>query len=113
MNKTISMIQGIPTLMLNSSEDVKEYELIDVRRDDEFNGELGHIQGAKLVTLGPDLMAFLNQEDKEKDILFICRSGGRSANATLMAQQMGFKKAVNMEGGMMGWNELGFPVEKR
>ena len=113
MDKKIEMIAGVPTLMLNSPVDVSGFHLVDVRRDDEFNGELGHIKGAKLVTLGPDLMSYLNNEDKNKEILFICRSGGRSANATMLAMQMGFKKVTNMEGGMIGWNELGFPVEKK
>lgn len=112
MNKTITMIGGVPTLSLQSPEDIKGFHLIDVRLDDEFNAELGHVQGATLVTLGPELMAYLNSEDKNKEILFICRSGGRSANATLLALQMGFKKVINMEGGMMGWNQQGFPVTR-
>ena len=104
---------GIPEV---SVEDVKKhgskFQLIDVRRPDEYVGELAHIKGAKLVTLGPDLMNFLNQQNKDAEIIFICRSGARSGQATLMANEMGIKNCVNMTGGMIKWNEQGFEVEK-
>ena len=103
-------IDGVPTLVIEALSDTNEFELIDVRRDDEFNAELGHIEGARLQTLGPDLMRFLASADKSKPTLFICRSGARSANATMMAIDMGFQSVYNMQGGMMAWNEKGFKV---
>jgi rhodanese-related sulfurtransferase len=86
--------------------------LIDVRRPEEFTGELGHVNGAELITLGPDLQDFLERCDKDSEIVFICRSGGRSANATLYAQQQGFTDVFNMNGGMIRWNKESLPVEK-
>lgn len=88
-----------------------EFKLIDVRREDEYSGELGHIEKAELKTLGPDLVEYLNSEDKNLKIAFICRSGGRSGNATQMAKDMGFAKVCNMIGGMLEWNRLNLPVE--
>ncbi len=88
-----------------------QFKLIDVRRDDEFTGELGHIEGAELKTLGPDLMDYLSSEDKELQIAFICRSGGRSGNATALAIDLGFSKVYNMIGGMLEWNRLNLPKE--
>lgn len=85
--------------------------LIDVRRPEEFNGELSHIPGAKLITLGPDLDAFLNTHDKDDEIVFICRSGARSGRATLQSRAMGFTNSVNLQGGMLLWNERKLPVE--
>ncbi len=85
--------------------------LIDVRRPDEFNGELRHIPGARLITLGPDLDAFLNTHNKEDEIVFICRSGARSGRATLQGRSLGFSKCVNLQGGMLLWNQLQFPTE--
>ena len=86
--------------------------LIDVRRPDEFDGELSHIPSAKLVTLGPDLDAFLNGHDKDDEIVFVCRSGARSGRATLQSRSMGFLKSVNLQGGMLLWNERKYPVER-
>jgi rhodanese-related sulfurtransferase len=111
MPKNIFSKDGVPTLKLTSEADVNDFVLIDVRRPDEFNGELGHIKGAKLVTLGPELSDFINKMDKSKPTLFICRSGMRSATATMMAKDVGCAEVFNMEGGMMMWNELGFKTE--
>ncbi len=86
-----------------------EFKIVDVRRDDEFLGELGHIEGAELKTLGPDLMEYLASEDKNLQIAFVCRSGGRSGQATQVASDMGFKNVSNMIGGMLEWNRLNLP----
>ena len=90
-------------------------KLIDVRRPEEFTGELGHIPGSILVTLGPELLQYLekaNIEEKEEEVIFVCRSGARSREACLISQKLGFKKPINLQGGMIGWNELKLPVEK-
>ena len=84
--------------------------MIDVRREDEFNGELGHIEGAELKTLGEELTEFLQSANKSANYLFICRSGGRSTNACRQALELGFSDCTNLNGGMMKWNELGLPV---
>ncbi|MBC7456843.1 MAG: rhodanese-like domain-containing protein [Bdellovibrionaceae bacterium] len=87
-------------------------KLIDVRRPDEFNAELGHIDGAELITLGPDLVQYLNTENKDQEIVFVCRSGGRSGSATFESARMGFKKTMNLTGGMLAWNVLKLPIIK-
>lgn len=112
MSKNIQSVNGVPTLMIESASDVVGFELVDVRRPEEFNDNLGHIAGAKLITLGPDLEKFIAGMDKNKEVLFICRSGGRSANATAFALNSGHSKVYNMNGGMMLWNQLNLPVEK-
>lgn len=91
----------------------KKVKLIDVRRPDEFNAELGHIDGAQLVTLGPDLTKYLETGDRSEEIVFICRSGGRSGNATAESIKMGYKFTVNMAGGMIRWNEEKLPTLKK
>lgn len=103
---------GVPTVRVTSMDEIKGLVLIDVRRPDEYVGELGHIAGAKLVTLGPELEQFLMQADKSADTLFICRSGARSANATMFAKQLGFTSVYNLEGGMISWNERGLSVTR-
>ncbi|MBX3041920.1 MAG: rhodanese-like domain-containing protein [Bdellovibrionaceae bacterium] len=106
-------IHGITEVHPKDLKDhLKSVQLIDVRRPDEFTGELGHIAGSKLVTLGPELEAHMKTLSKEDPIVFICRSGGRSGHATMFSQDMGFKSVMNMTGGMILWNELGFPTEK-
>lgn len=88
-----------------------EVTLIDVRRPDEFNGELAHIPGSKLVTLGPELDDFLKSHSKDDEVVFICRSGARSGRATLQGRALGFSKCVNLQGGMLLWKQRKFPTE--
>lgn len=112
------VVDGIPEVavedVLAHLPDVaaKRLRLIDVRRPDEYVGELGHIEGAELVTLGADLTAFLEKGDREQEIVFVCRSGGRSGNATAESVRMGYKKTINMLGGMLRWNERKLPTVK-
>ncbi len=107
------MIDGVPSVICEDLfKHASQVRLIDVRRPDEFNAELGHIAGAELVTLGDDLTKFLATADKNQEIAFICRSGARSGNATLESKKYGFTKTVNMIGGMINWNEKKLPVKK-
>lgn len=82
------------------------YKLVDVRGADEFTGELGHVEGAELITLGDELSTWLKEQDKNSKIIFICRSGGRSGRATEEAMSLGINDSINMTGGMLLWNEL-------
>ena len=112
MKNTITMKENIPTLEVNDPMMLSEYAIIDVRTEHEFNAELGHIDGAKRVTLGEELDHFLKNQDKNKKILFICRSGARSGKATLQALELGYNNVFNMEGGMLLWNDKQFPVKR-
>lgn len=86
--------------------------LIDVRRPDEFTGEFGHIPGSELVTLGPDVQKLIDEGSPEQPIVFICRSGGRSGQATEYARQKSYQTVFNLRGGMIRWTELSLPAVK-
>lgn len=94
---------SVPTIQAGQLSQLEGLHLVDVRRPEEFTGELGHIPGSILKTLGPELDEYLRSEDRNKPILFICRSGARSANATLYAMELGYKSVYNLEGGMIDW----------
>jgi rhodanese-related sulfurtransferase len=85
----------------------ENFNLIDVRSEEEFTGELGHVPHSKLITLGPDLEKWIEKQSKDQKIIFICRSGNRSGQATNYMIEKGFKDVLNMKGGMLLWNELG------
>jgi len=84
--------------------------LIDVRRPDEYTGELGHAPGANLIVLD-NLPQQITELPKDRSIVFICRSGSRSASAAAFAKENGFDQVFNMKGGMLLWNELGLETE--
>ncbi len=80
--------------------------LLDVRQDDEF--ALGHAPGALHIALNelPDHLARL---DKGRQIVCVCRSGGRSSRASEFLLEHGYD-VVNLEGGMMAWAGAGQPL---
>jgi len=81
-----------------------------VREPDEFNGPLGHVPGAKLVPLG--ILSKRSEElSKAKPIVTVCRSGARSAQATVLLGKAGFEKVANLSGGMLRWRAQRFAVE--
>lgn len=84
--------------------------LIDVRTPEEFDGELGHIPGALLVPMN-FLEKNLEAIPREAGVVFVCRSGRRSAKAAALAKKIGYSNAVNMKGGMIRWHELQMDVE--
>jgi sulfur dioxygenase len=85
-------------------------QVLDVREPKEFNDELGHIAGARLIPLG-ELGQRFGELDKTKPVVAVCRSGARSARATQMLQQNGFAKVANLAGGMLRWRAHGLPVQ--
>jgi rhodanese-related sulfurtransferase/uncharacterized protein YukE len=91
----------------------KDFSLIDVRKAEEYNDELGHISESLLCTLGPELDKFLDTADPSEKYLFICRSGGRSARGARIAQTKGFRNIYNLKGGMIEWNKCSLPVERK
>jgi glyoxylase-like metal-dependent hydrolase (beta-lactamase superfamily II)/rhodanese-related sulfurtransferase len=91
-------------------EHLREVQVIDVREPDEFNGPLGHVEGARLVPL-KTLMGKTEDFSKTKPIVLVCRSGARSAQATVMLGKAGFDKVANLSGGMLRWRAQRFPVE--
>ncbi len=80
--------------------------LLDVREDDEWAA--GHAPGATHIPLG-DLGTRATEVPRDTTIYVICRSGGRSARATLALVGSGWD-AVNVAGGMQDWAAAGRPM---
>jgi len=91
-------------------EHAGEVQVLDVREPEEFTGPLGHIGGALLIPLG-ELAERAGELSPEKPVVAVCRAGGRSAQATVILQQAGFKEIANLTGGMLRWRAEGHPVE--
>ena len=91
-------------------EHLREVQIVDVREPEEFTGPLGHLPGARLLPLGKlsDQAGIL---EKSKPIVTVCRSGARSAQATLILGKAGFAKVANLAGGMLRWRAQGFATE--
>lgn len=87
-----------------------EFQIIDVREPHEFSDALGHIRGARLVPLS-HLAARAAEIAAERPVIAVCRSGARSAQATVLLQKAGFKRVANLAGGMLRWRAGLLPVD--
>lgn len=99
------------TQLKNEIETRGFIHLIDVRRPDEFNGDLGHIKDANLITIDDNYETNIAGLNKDETYFVICRSGGRSKRACGVMLQKGFKSIYNIAGGMLSWNEKNYPIE--
>ena len=87
--------------LIDSNADI---QLVDVREPSEF--ESGNIGGI-LIPLGT-IPQNVDKIAKDKQVVFICRSGKRSANAiSFLESNYGFDKLYNLDGGVLNWrNEI-------
>lgn len=88
--------------LLDTNEDLN---VIDVREDDEV--AQGMIPGAQHIALGT-IPERVNELDKSKSYIIVCRAGSRSAQACSFLEAQGFD-VTNFDGGMMAYDgELEF-----
>ena len=88
-----------------------KFTLVDVREDNEWAAD--HLPGA--IHLGKGVI----ERDIEKavpnpdtELVLYCGGGFRSALAADNLQKMGYKNVLSMDGGVRGWREKGYPMEK-
>ena len=67
-------------------------------------------QALQLIPLGK-LLERSGELSKATPIVTVCRSGARSAQATVLLGKAGFDKVANLSGGMLRWRAQGFAVE--
>jgi rhodanese-related sulfurtransferase len=82
-------------------------QLIDVREPHEH--EAGRIAGDRHITL-TQLAEQAPSIDRDRPVVFYCRSGARSAMATEAFNTAGFD-AYNLAGGLLDWHAAGLPLE--
>ncbi|MEX2456857.1 MAG: rhodanese-like domain-containing protein [Balneolaceae bacterium] len=75
------------------------FTLLDVREEFEFH--ISNIDG-QLIPLD-QLPDRLGELDKEKEVVVMCRTGGRSAKACELLTENGFKNVSNLKGGVNAW----------
>jgi rhodanese-related sulfurtransferase len=81
--------------------------IIDVRSMNEI--QAGTIPGAEPLPLHL-LPVRLNEFKRDETLVFICRSGARSAQACAFLQQQGFDNVINLRGGIISWVQNGLPA---
>src|SRR5919198_3866634 len=75
---------------------MSDAQLVDVREDYEWDA--GRIEGARHIALG-EVAAAAQSIDRDRPVVFYCRTGARSGMATQAFRQAGYD-AYNMAGGV-------------
>ncbi|HEY3368457.1 MAG TPA: rhodanese-like domain-containing protein [Symbiobacteriaceae bacterium] len=75
--------------------------LVDIREPAEWQS--GVIPGARLSPMRPFLLTELGALDPEQEVVLVCASGIRTADAAVYMQVRGFKQSKSMTGGMKAW----------
>jgi adenylyltransferase/sulfurtransferase len=104
---------GVPEpAMVNSSTEITSVELkrrldrgehiriIDVREPNEY--QINRIPGSELIPLG-DVPKRYNELDPGEELVVHCKMGGRSAKAADFLRSVGFKRVLNLKGGILDW----------
>ena len=75
--------------------------ILDVREPHEF--QICNL-GGHLIPLG-ELSRRVNELDSSREIVAHCRSGKRSAEAVEFLRSAGFRKVLNLKGGILAWSD--------
>lgn len=103
---------GVPEVSVHwAAQNLGRFRLVDVREDHELVGELGRVLQSEHVPLG-GVVETMKAWDKDAPYVIMCRSGGRSARATLALMNQGFTNVASLEGGMTAWNGAELPVAR-
>jgi hydroxyacylglutathione hydrolase len=82
-------------------------QILDVRREGEWDG--GHIEGANWWPLD-NFKISPPEIDGEMPVAVHCKSGYRSMIACSLLQRAGFRRVINVTGGIDAWQQAKLPV---
>ncbi len=82
-----------------------DVNVLDVRSAAEFDGDLGHIEGAQLIPLD-DLRARVAEVNADKPVVVVCQTGRRAGLGAAILMKAGVTRVANLSGGMVRWRDL-------
>ncbi len=94
---------------LSSIKDRDDVVVLDVREQWEYDE--GHIPGVVHIPMN-DVPARISEIPTDGTVIVSCRSGNRSSTITGYLREQGYTNVHNLDGGILGWQSAGLPVEK-
>lgn len=92
----------LATMLASRKAGLKDFELVDVREAGEY--DIVRIEGAKLIPQGRILAGEAWDElPQDREIVFHCKAGTRSANVLAAARQAGYQRVSHLDGGILAW----------
>jgi adenylyltransferase/sulfurtransferase len=95
------LVREISVQELKEKLDKGAVELIDVREDYEY--EIANL-GGKLIPLNK-VLSRSNEIPKDKEVVMMCKMGGRSKKAIELLRSEGFENLINLKGGITAWQK--------
>ncbi|NJC88649.1 MAG: rhodanese-like domain-containing protein [Desulfuromonas sp.] len=83
--------------------------LLDVRTPQEY--QQGHLAGAHLIPID-QVAQRLGELPGNRPILVYCAVGSRSAQVFNFLARRGYPEVYNLDGGIVGWAQSGYPVQQ-
>jgi len=111
-----------PTAMTSSATDITPValkarldrgdalQIIDVREPNEY--QINRIPGSVLIPLG-EIPRRYAELDPDNELVMQCKVGGRSAKAADFLRSVGFKKVLNLQGGILEWIDKVDPTQPK
>lgn len=84
--------------------------LVDVREENEVAELAYDVPNIINIPLS-EFESSYSEIPKDRDVVMVCRSGGRSLRAAGFLIKHGYDRVVNMEHGMIRWAQKGFPIK--
>ena len=88
------------------ADQLDRLQLVDVRYANEW--QVGHIEGAVNIP-EEDLPDRVEELDRQRPVVAVCRAGTRSDDAAEWLRGQGFD-AQSLDGGMLSWKWAGLPI---
>ncbi len=85
-------------------------KIVDVREPNEY--QINRIGGSVLIPLG-DVPQRYRELDPSDEIVVQCKVGGRSAKAADFLRSVGFKRVLNLKGGILDWIDKVDPTQPK
>lgn len=111
VNRSTAVTADLPA-EISVEEAYQKYQrgvfFLDVRRLDEWDEY--HIPNTVLIPL-EELPSRTEELPRDREIVIVCRTGNRSAQARDFLRSAGFSNVTSMAGGVERWSALNYPIE--
>jgi adenylyltransferase/sulfurtransferase len=84
--------------------------LLDVREPNEY--QINRIAGSTLIPLG-EVPRRYAELASDREVVVLCKVGGRSAKAADYLRSVGFRKVLNLKGGILDWIDKVDPAQPK
>jgi len=104
LNKSFVTSNELETLLKEREEGNADFILVDVREQMEY--DMGHIKGVDMLKPTSTFQSWgqsFFDENKDKTVIFTCRTDARSGSVQRVFQQNGMKNVINHSGGIVSY----------